>query len=126
MTNEEQYAEEWYNVAPEIDFKDWLIRELESSRSECAVVRTAGEGFKTMTKPIVHDHYAGSARCIECEGPCMLDGADFYYSHLVRVLFEREALSGNPVFWISLETALRDAGVDIEVHRSRARSLNVG
>lgn len=43
---------------------------------------------------IIHDHFDGSARCIECEGPCRLRGTDLDVTVLVRFTLEREALDG--------------------------------
>lgn len=37
---------------------------------------------------IIHDHFGGTAHCIECEGPCVLSGDDRAASALVRYTLE--------------------------------------
>ncbi len=36
--------------------------------------------------PKVHDHFAGSAHCVECGGHCTLTGADMAYTALFAVV----------------------------------------
>lgn len=42
----------------------------------------------------LHDHFDGSANCVECKGPCKLKGQELLSTELLRMLFERYALSG--------------------------------
>lgn len=43
---------------------------------------------------IVHDHFDGSAHCVECKGSCQLSGDALNVTRLVRSTIEREALDG--------------------------------
>ncbi len=70
----------------------------------------------------VHDHFDGSAHCIECGGACKLTGCELAFTSAVRFCLEREArhpetLCGMP------ETLFKDAlGTDrMQALRKRAK-----
>ena len=59
----------------------------------------------------IHDHFEGSANCVECGGPCSLKGDERAVSDLIR--FTLQTLSAhemgvNPF----IRSALRSLGVD--------------
>lgn len=74
------------------------------------------------TPPRVHDHYGGSARCIECGGACRLEGAERVLTDVIRFYFEGEAITrrAGMAMSLSMQLALERAGVDIDRHRRRA------
>jgi hypothetical protein len=59
----------------------------------------------------IHDHFDGSANCVECGGPCQLDGSDLLATQLLRIGFEYAALSGSipPMIY---EFVLEHADID--------------
>jgi hypothetical protein len=36
----------------------------------------------------IHDHFDGSAHCVECQGPCLLTGEDRTVTELARHIME--------------------------------------
>lgn len=70
-------------------------------------------------KPVVHDHFDGSAHCVECGGHCTLTGSDMAYTALVRALFEVDAM-GYPLAYYA-EAQLTRAGVNVLNFRQRAK-----
>jgi hypothetical protein len=77
-------------------------------------------------KPQVHDHFDGSAHCVECQGFCQLTGADMAYTALVRALFDGEAWgealnSPQEIPYIAIRQ-LRSAGVDTARFLARAKA----
>ena len=36
----------------------------------------------------IHDHFDGSAHCMECRGPCQLTGESMFATYLVRAIVE--------------------------------------
>ncbi len=63
----------------------------------------------------IHDHFDGSANCIECNGPCRLKNADMVVTELVRWMFDRWARGYNSAGPDHMQRAtLERAGVDIE------------
>jgi hypothetical protein len=77
---------------------------------------------------MIHDHYDGSAHCVECGGPCRLVGSELALTRVVRAIFEqfdRETLESiyydppRPVFGF-LRDMLIEAGVDVRKHAARA------
>jgi len=53
---------------------------------------------------IVHDHFEGSAHCIECDGPCLLKGEDRALTDFLRWTLEHHARS-----WTHLRSFEEDA-----------------
>lgn len=68
---------------------------------------------------IIHDHFDGSAHCVECQGPCKLTGAARIATELVRWQFAQIARqkARNIVNGAFLDTMMVDtlqrAGVEI-------------
>jgi hypothetical protein len=67
-------------------------------------------------KPInpvpIHDHFDGSAHCVECGGPCKLTGADLLLTERIRwhlALLARQGWTSLP---LSVQSTLEDAGAD--------------
>lgn len=71
------------------------------------------------TYAVVHDHFEGSAHCVECGGDCKLTGTEMAYTALMRWLFDGEA-NGSIMSHNALGQIAR-SGVDIEKFRTRAR-----
>lgn len=71
----------------------------------------------------IHDHFNGSAHCVECEGDCRLDGGERLATNLIRWIFEQWA-SGNYMPSYILTCEIKDAGVDMEHFRRRAKETN--
>lgn len=68
----------------------------------------------------VHDHFDGSAHCVQCHGKCTLTGAELAYTQLLRFSLETIALlGGSPNMMLS--GAISDAGVPYEVFWKRAQ-----
>lgn len=69
---------------------------------------------------VIHDHFDGSAHCIECGGDCRLTGGDALATQLIRGLFEAATVSGNR-FWVSrFDFTLKDADFDMDRFYRRA------
>lgn len=68
----------------------------------------------------VHDHFDGSANCIECKGWCKLHGTEMAYTALVRWLFKGEA--PGLLMQISVERQLKSSGVDVVKFRARVEA----
>ena len=67
---------------------------------------------------VCHDHFDGSAHCVECGGPCKLTGTEMAYTALVRMLFESTEFA--KAKWVPGLSQLRDSGVPIEKFAERA------
>lgn len=68
----------------------------------------------------IHDHFDGSANCIECGGACKLEGDSLALTNVVRAYFEECVRTKRPVYpWMS--HFLKDAGLDIAKHWARAK-----
>lgn len=73
----------------------------------------------------IHDHFDGSAHCVECAGPCQLTGAERHLTSVIRWMFERAAIvDEHPALWGLMRDALVDAGLDVERHWKRARETH--
>jgi hypothetical protein len=53
----------------------------------------------------IHDHFSGSANCLECRGFCTLVGDDLAVTKLVRFTFEQMQRTG--IKWSFIEDALQ-------------------
>ena len=69
----------------------------------------------------IHDHFDGPAHCVQCAGPCVLDGDDRAVTELLRSLFETAAYRHVPVAldFIGRE-AIAKLGVDYNLFANRA------
>lgn len=72
---------------------------------------------------VVHDHFDGSAHCVECGGDCMLKGSDFLATQLVRHLCEQAAVNDEPLVDYAANI-LRHAGLDVGAIMRRAVETN--
>jgi len=74
----------------------------------------------------IHDHFHGSAHCVECGGPCNLIGEDRGVTEFVRFTLERLVFNG----WKKLPDFEREAllkmGVDADALWKRALDVNEG
>ena len=68
----------------------------------------------------VHDHFDGSAHCVQCGGPCKLTGALLFFTQLTRWLFECEVFQNRPLALGLMGQTLADAGVNIPAFKKRA------
>lgn len=72
----------------------------------------------------VHDHFDGSAHCVECGGWCKLTGEQLGLTQFVRFTLESLAYNG----WKTLPNfhadALRNMGLDGEALMRRAVETN--
>ncbi len=66
----------------------------------------------------VHDHFDGSAHCIECGGPCQLEGAEAALTSIIRYVFE-SLNYGNGISY-TIQSELVALGVDMDKFRQRA------
>lgn len=69
----------------------------------------------SLRRLIIHDHFDGSAHCVECQGPCNLGPDDYAVTQLVRYVFECGATGS-----MGMRSALRDLGVPLETFSKRA------
>lgn len=69
---------------------------------------------------VVHDHFGGSANCVECGGPCQLSGAQRLLTEMIRWLFERAVRERRTYNMLERETLLK-AGVDPDRFLNRAK-----
>lgn len=60
-----------------------------------------------------HDHFDGSARCVECEGPCRLTGDSRALTEMVRWCLEVRA--GRGTAWLNVMEmgTLEAVGADV-------------
>jgi hypothetical protein len=56
---------------------------------------------------IVHDHFDGSAHCVECGGECQLAGHELFTTQLIRSLCESSLYQNRPLS-MSLEMTIID------------------
>lgn len=63
----------------------------------------------------IHDHFDGSAHCIECGGPCRLPDDERRVTSLVRYLFESSRYMN-----MMMRSVLEEFGVDIPAFQKRA------
>lgn len=75
------------------------------------------------TNPAIHDHFDGSAHCVECGGPCRLTGGDLDLTMLVRYLFEEEFYQRRR-FGSLVESRLKLLGVNALSARKRCSESN--
>ncbi len=70
---------------------------------------------------IVHDHFEGSAHCVECGGSCKQTGAERVLTNWARAAFEAESLYPKRcrISW-SLIRAMEESGVNVNKMRRRA------
>lgn len=61
---------------------------------------------------LIHDHFDGSAHCVECKGPCQLTGAERIATELARWLCERYAINGWKELCVLERDTLEEAGVN--------------
>jgi hypothetical protein len=73
----------------------------------------------------IHDHFNGSAHCIECEGQCQLTGADRLVTNLIRFIFEQWA-SGYCTPSLMLTETLKESDIDFEHFKTRAKETRNG
>lgn len=72
-----------------------------------------------MSKIEIHDHFAEQAHCVQCVGPCRLEGAELVATQLVRYIFEQWATAQlNP--GMMLAYTIDRASVDIDKFKARA------
>lgn len=69
---------------------------------------------------VVHDHFDGSAHCVQCGGDCRLTGAERLLTDLVRSLLEREAMFGGVLYWLGY-SAFERHGIDWQAMLVRAK-----
>lgn len=61
---------------------------------------------------VIHDHFDGSAHCVECGGFCKLTGHDHAVTAFIRFAVESLAYQGYqtmPMMWVD---PLRELGLD--------------
>lgn len=69
----------------------------------------------------IHDHFDGSAHCVECGGPCTLTGDSLYLTRVVRDLLESHVVrDGRAWFGYSLRLTIAEAGGDPDKLARRA------
>lgn len=68
----------------------------------------------------IHDHFEGSAHCVECGGKCQLTGDERKVTTLVRYICETAAFTGRASLGGLVDHALRD--LDVDPHRFMARA----
>jgi hypothetical protein len=67
----------------------------------------------------IHDHFDGTAHCVQCGGKCQLPPAELLASGLIRDLCEQWA-AGYSRPWMMVEMRIKDAGVDLPAFLRRA------
>lgn len=67
----------------------------------------------------VHDHFDGSAHCVECDGECRLTDCPLAYTALVRFLFQSAAMDGRTVAYGAV-AQLKRIGVNTDRLMDRA------
>lgn len=85
-----------------------------------AVVRKKRRILSRFEGAIVHDHFDGSAHCVECGGNCVLTGGDLLATALVRELFEGAVVSGNRFLVTRFDFILRQVPFDMDLFWRRA------
>lgn len=70
------------------------------------------------TQVEIHDHFDGSAHCVECQGQCRLPPAELLATGLIRDFCEQWA-SGYSRPWMM---RLKDAGVNLTAFMERAKT----
>lgn len=71
----------------------------------------------------IHDHFDGSANCVQCGGKCQLTGADLFATALIRFAFEGAAMTGNGLPYVMV-SQMESAGVDVRLFFERAKETN--
>lgn len=69
----------------------------------------------------IHDHFDGSAYCVECGGRCTLTGAELLLTQIVRYWIESSVYSHNFLPYMAT-AALKEAGVDLDKMKHRAEA----
>lgn len=70
-------------------------------------------------KAVCHDHFDGSAHCVECGGPCRLTGSEMAYTALVRSVFDCAAFCGQIPPHSMMQQLIR-SGIDAKKLWNRA------
>lgn len=86
------------------------------------LLKTFIGGYSTDIGAYVHDHFSGSAHCLECGGHCQLNGPAIALTALIRWLFESE-LSGQSIPY-PVERQLKESGIHVERFRERAKGAS--
>lgn len=74
-------------------------------------------------KLAVHDHFDGSANCIQCGGPCELEGSDLFLTEIVREMVEAWDLHGqHPAYMVQLK--FDKHGIHLTEALKACRSVN--
>jgi hypothetical protein len=60
----------------------------------------------------IHDHFDGSANCVECEGACSLSGDARWLTEMVRWLLAGRAHKGAPFLTVLEKGTIDAAGAD--------------
>lgn len=74
---------------------------------------------------MIHDHFDGSANCVECRGPCKQTGDERTITDLVRWIFEEAEMRKRTSFSVSMSDCLNKSGVDIQYFLNRARESRI-
>jgi hypothetical protein len=53
---------------------------------------------------VIHDHFNGSAHCVQCAGQCRLTGESLQVTRLVRFVMEQQYETG--ICWSLVDSAL--------------------
>lgn len=68
----------------------------------------------------IHDHFEGSAHCVECKGYCRLAGDDLAVTRYIRFTLEILVMQGWKDVPVLLKEPLRDLGLNSEALMRRA------
>src|SRR5690606_11582489 len=69
----------------------------------------------------LHDHFDGSAHCVQCNGPCTLTGANLFATDIIRNIAEQWVRNvGFPD--MSMTSYLERRGVNVDRLTQRARA----
>lgn len=60
----------------------------------------------------IHDHFDGEHHCVECDGPCRLEGDALLATQLVRFVFEQAEINRTEIPSM-IRFSLERSGVDI-------------
>jgi len=80
-----------------------------------------GPKRKVETEPCqIHDHFDGSAHCVQCGGECQLRGGERIATELIRWMCEAAALRGESKLRMCEEHVVRKSGADLTLLMTRA------
>ena len=71
----------------------------------------------------IHDHFDGSAHCIECAGPCRLEGEALLATKLIRFILEQWAVGYSTPNMLPTST-IKESGIDFENFKKRAKETS--